>query len=55
MMTMYEVAVYLRAHYATVLRMVRRGELPVFKVGNEYRARRAEVDRWIERSEQGRR
>lgn len=51
-MTLYEVADYIRAHYTTVYRMVRRGELPAFKIGDEYRVRRSELNRWIQRSEQ---
>ena len=46
-MTAPEVADYLRIHYATLYKMIRRGEIPVFKMGSDYRFRRDELEKWI--------
>jgi len=46
-MTPYEVADYLRIHYTTLYKMIRRGEIPVFKMGSDYRFRRDELEKWI--------
>jgi excisionase family DNA binding protein len=46
-MTAQEVADYLHCHYYTVYRMVRRGTLPVFRLGGDYRFRRSDIDQWI--------
>ena len=42
-----EVAEILRLHPVTVSRMRRRGELPGFKLGAEWRVRRAELEAWM--------
>jgi excisionase family DNA binding protein len=47
MMTPTEVAEYLRIHGSTVYRLIRRGEIPSFKVGGDYRFRRDEIDKWL--------
>jgi excisionase family DNA binding protein len=52
-MNLYQVSDYLQVHYSTTFRLVKRGELPAFKVGAEWRCRRAEIDKWIENREQG--
>jgi len=43
-----EAARVLRAHVETVRRLARRGEIPVYKVGREWRFRKRDLDRWIE-------
>lgn len=48
-MTVEEMAVYLRLHPLTVRAMARRGDLPVFKVGRQWRAKRDQLDVWIKR------
>jgi excisionase family DNA binding protein len=45
-MTLEEVADYLRVHYTTVRRWCRGGELPALKVGRTYRVRRADLEDW---------
>ncbi len=45
-MTLEEVADYLRVHYTTVRRWRREGELPALKVGRTYRVRTADLDVW---------
>jgi excisionase family DNA binding protein len=47
-MTMREVADYLHCHYSTLHRLVRQGGLfPVFRLGGDYRCRRADLEKWI--------
>lgn len=47
-LTLEEVAGYLRVHYTTVRRWCREGELPAVKIGRTYRVRRADLDAWWE-------
>jgi len=44
----HEVAELLGAHVETIRRLGRRGEIPTFKVGREWRFRRQDLERWIE-------
>lgn len=46
-LTLDEVAVYLKAGKKTVYRLAQKGEIPAFKLGGSWRFRRAELDRWI--------
>jgi excisionase family DNA binding protein len=46
-LTISEVAEILRVHPATVYRVVRRGELPGFKIGNSWRINKASLDLWL--------
>ena len=48
-MTVEELAAYLQLHPLTVRRLVRCGEIPAFKVGRQWRAKRALLDAWLER------
>lgn len=50
-MTVHEVADYLRLSDATVYQMARSGRIPVFHMGRVWRFKRSEIDRWMERSE----
>ncbi|MBN1935867.1 MAG: helix-turn-helix domain-containing protein [Anaerolineae bacterium] len=46
-MTVAEVAEYLHLHPLTVRNLIRKGELPAYKVGREWRIDRAALNRWI--------
>lgn len=46
-LTIDEVAIYLKAGKRTVYRLAASGQLPAFKLGGTWRFRRAELDRWI--------
>jgi len=46
-LTLDEVAVYLKAGKRTVYRLAASGEIPAFKLGGTWRFRRSELDRWI--------
>jgi len=46
-LTIEEVAAYLKAGKRTVYRLAANGQLPAFKLGGTWRFRRGELDRWI--------
>jgi excisionase family DNA binding protein len=48
LMTLTEVAAYLRLSKDTVYRMASGGRLPASKVGSQWRFRREDVDQWLE-------
>jgi excisionase family DNA binding protein len=46
-LTIDEVAAYLKAGKRTVYRLAASGKLPAFKLGGTWRFRRADLDKWI--------
>jgi excisionase family DNA binding protein len=46
-LTLDEVAAYLKAGRRTVYRLAASGQIPAFKLGGTWRFHRAELDRWI--------
>lgn len=46
-LTIEEVAAYLKAGKRTVYRLASSGKIPAFKLGGTWRFRRAELDQWI--------
>lgn len=50
-MTVDEVAQYLRVSRSTVYRLLRDGEIPASKVGGYWRFRRHVIDTWLSRNE----
>ena len=46
-LTIDEVAAYLKAGRRTVYRLAANGQIPAFKLGGTWRFRRTELDRWI--------
>ena len=46
-LTIDEVAAYLKAGKRTVYRLAANGEIPAFKLGGTWRFRRSELDQWI--------
>jgi len=46
-LTIDEVAVYLKAGKRTVYRLAASGQIPAFKLGGTWRFRRGELDQWI--------
>jgi excisionase family DNA binding protein len=51
-LTVNEVAAYLRIHHSTVYRLVKRGELPGFRVGEDWRFYTAAIIKLTETSQQ---
>ena len=52
MMTVKELADYLKIAEKTAYRFASEGKVPGFKVGSAWRFRKSEVDRWIREQEQ---
>lgn len=46
-LTIKEVATYLKVHERTVYRLASKGEIPAFKVGNAWRFRLPDIEHWI--------
>jgi excisionase family DNA binding protein len=53
MMTLEEVAKYLRLHRTTVYRLARESVIPGFKIGSQWRFNKTRVDQWMARQEAG--
>ncbi len=51
-MTMKELADYLKIAEKTAYRFVSEKKVPGFKVGNAWRFRKSEVDNWIKKQEE---
>ena len=51
LMTLAEVAEYLRVSKATTYRLVQRKQIPVANVGRQLRFRRDRVDKWLSSNE----
>jgi excisionase family DNA binding protein len=51
-MTTDEVAAYLTVNRTMIYRMLKRRQLPAFKIGSDFMLRRAEIDEWIWEQEQ---
>ena len=48
-MTIQEVAEYLKLNEKTAYRLASEGEIPGFKVGGSWRFKRQDIERWIDR------
>lgn len=46
-LTIKEVADYLKVNERTIYRLANKGEIPAFKVGNNWRFERAEIAKWM--------
>ena len=46
-LTVRELAGYLRVHQSTVYRQLREQKLPSFRVGSAWRFNREEIERWM--------
>lgn len=53
-LTMHELANYLKLNEKTAYRLVAQGEIPGFKVGGSWRFRRGDIIEWIEEQMQQR-
>jgi len=47
-LTIREVAEYLKINEKTAYRLTSEGKLPAFKVGGSWRFRRTEIEQWID-------
>jgi len=52
--TVGELAEFLKVHHTTVYRLVKRQDLPAFKIGSDWRFSRKAIDKWLaERQKRG--
>ena len=51
LLTLSEAANLLQVSTRTLQRMIRKGELPAFKVGGQWRLREAQLRQWVESRE----
>ena len=52
-MTVDEVADYLKMKTVTIYKHAQTGKLPAFKVGSKWRFKKDTIDKWIEKQEKG--
>jgi len=52
-LTLEEVASYLRVHPSTIYRLLKKKQLPAFKVGSDWRFNLESIDRWRAEAETG--
>jgi excisionase family DNA binding protein len=50
-MTLEEVAEYLRVHPSTIYRLLKKKQLPAFKVGSDWRFNLESIDNWRSQAE----
>jgi excisionase family DNA binding protein len=46
-MTVDELAQYLRVHATTIYRLLKKNKIPAFRVGSDWRFDRREIHRWM--------
>ena len=52
-LTIEELAVYLKISKSSLYKLAQAGKLPGQKIGKHWRFRKVAVDRWLEENEQG--
>jgi excisionase family DNA binding protein len=52
-LTVQEVSSYLRVHPSTIYRMLKKNQLPAFRVGSDWRFTVEAIDKWRESVETG--
>ena len=55
MLTLKELAEYLKMKEVTIYKHAQEGKIPGFKVGSKWRFKKETIDKWIEKQEKGRR
>jgi excisionase family DNA binding protein len=50
-MTLEEVAAFLRVHPSTIYRLLRLGHIPAFKLGSDWRSRKESIEDWLIKQE----
>ena len=49
-MTVTSLAHYLRCHESTVYRLLKRREIPAFKLGSDWRFLKTAIEQWVRKS-----
>ncbi len=52
-LTVQEVSNYLRVHPSTIYKLLKRHELPAFRIGGSWRFIDTDIDKWLARIETG--
>lgn len=53
MMTLGQLAAYLKVHPSTIYRQLKKHNIPAFKIGRDWRFNRESIDKWrLEQQEQ---
>ena len=47
-MTIAELAAYLRCNKSTIYRLIKREKLPAFRIGSDWRFKRELIEKWME-------
>lgn len=55
LMTLEEVADYLRLSIHTIYKMLQKGKIPAYKVGKQWRFKKEDIDRWVKRMKSSKR
>jgi excisionase family DNA binding protein len=50
-MTLEEVAEFLRVHASTIYRLLKKGSIPAFKLGGEWRFNKESIEQWVSERE----
>ena len=50
-MTLEEVAQFLHVHPSTIYRMLKKRNIPAFKVGSDWRFNQESIERWVRKLE----
>ncbi len=49
LLTLKEVAKYLQLSETTIYKMARVGEIPAIKIANQWRFKKEDIDKWLEK------
>jgi excisionase family DNA binding protein len=52
-LTVRDLSVYLRVHPSTIYKMLKRNQLPAFRVGSDWRFTVEAIDQWLASAEAG--
>jgi excisionase family DNA binding protein len=55
LMTIREIADYLRLSKVTVYKMTRQGKIPALKIGKQWRYDKSEIDSWVKQKSNNKR
>lgn len=50
-LTIKEIAEFLRVHPSTIYRLIKRREMPVFRVGSDWRITQYALEKWLRQAE----
>jgi excisionase family DNA binding protein len=46
-LTVHELCEYLKVHQSTIYRLLKKGQLPAFRIGSDWRFNVEDVERWL--------